>query len=60
MEINSKDVDVSSLIIEGMDYRDAPDFCDAYIQSGLYIDGTPITEDDLDNINVHDLLLNRL
>ena len=42
-----KEVDYSSLEIEGIDTSDYPDFCDAYFSSGLYLDGSPISEDDL-------------
>ena len=41
-------VDVSSLEIDGVDYRDAPDFCDAFFSAGQYEDGTKMSDEDLD------------
>ena len=36
--------------MEGIDFRDYPDFCDAYIVSADY-DGVPMTQEQLDEIN---------
>ena len=45
--INHKEVDVGSISIDGVDTRDYPDFCDAYIEYATFKDGTPLTEDEL-------------
>ena len=50
--------------VEGIDTRDYPDLCDAYIESADY-DGTPMTEDQLDKLNedldyVYECALNQL
>ena len=36
---------------EDIDYKDAPDFCDAFISYAEHIDGTPLTTDELDILN---------
>lgn len=46
MELNGKKViDVG---VDGVDYRDYPDFCDAFFSEGYYEDGTPLTSEELD------------
>ena len=44
---------IDNVEIDGIDYSDAPDFCDAYIAS-CDIDGRPATEEELDIINDND------
>jgi hypothetical protein len=41
---------IDNVELEGIDYNDAPDFCDAYIAS-CDIDGIPATEEELEIIN---------
>ena len=43
----NKAINKNSLVVEGIDTRDHPDYVDAYIAYGEYMDGTPIDEDDL-------------
>lgn len=44
--------EVVDLRIEGIDMRDYPDFCDAFISEAFYADtGEPLTDDDLDTLN---------
>lgn len=50
MELNGKKVDPLSLSVEGVDPRDYPDFCDAYLVGGAYIDGTPLTDEEMDDL----------
>ncbi len=50
MELNGKKVDVASLSVEGVDPRDYPDFCDAYLIGGTYMDGTPLTDNEMDDL----------
>lgn len=45
------EIDFSSLEVEGIDTRDYPDFCDAYICSGQYNSGDELTDSDLDKLN---------
>jgi len=48
MELNGKAVDKASLSIDGVDTKDYPDFCDAYFEYATYMDGTELTDDELD------------
>lgn len=41
-------VDYSSLVVDGIHTWDAPDFCDAYFESGYYLDGTELPDDVLE------------
>jgi len=41
---------IDNIEIDGIDKRDYPDFCDAFISS-CDIDGVPATEDELEIIN---------
>lgn len=48
IDFKGKKVDVSSIEIDGIDLHDYPDFCDAYISSAAYEDGTELTVEELD------------
>jgi len=37
--------------VDGIDTRDASDFCDAYILAAEHEDGTPMSESELDALN---------
>ena len=50
MELNGRGVDAGSLSVDGIDTRDYPDFCDAYFEYGLFVDGTELTDDELDEL----------
>lgn len=41
---------ISDIVIEGIDPRDAPDYCDAFIADADY-DGRPATEEELEIMN---------
>tara|TARA_R110002051_G_C8608355_1_gene481485 strand:+ start:576 stop:776 length:201 start_codon:yes stop_codon:yes gene_type:complete len=41
---------IDNIQIEGIDYSDYPDFCDAFI-SGAYYDGVPMTDEEIDELN---------
>ena len=43
-------VDLASLQIGGIDTTDHPDYCDAYYESGQYLDGTPLPDDVLEKL----------
>ena len=46
-----KEIDFSSLKVDGIDTKDYPDFSDAFICYGKYTDGTPLAEVDLEALN---------
>ena len=41
---------IDNIEVDGIDTKDYPDFCDAYISSADYY-GVPMTEEQLDEIN---------
>ena len=49
-------IDLSKIIqvqVNGIDTRDYPDFCDAYIDYAVYEDGTELTEEELDDLPIN-------
>ncbi|HLD91160.1 MAG TPA: hypothetical protein VI911_09125 [Patescibacteria group bacterium] len=50
--------------ISGIDTKDYPDFCDAYVSYAEHEDGTPLTDEELDEVNesgmVYELVINYL
>ena len=59
-------VDLASLQIEGIYMDDCPDFCDAYFSKGNRLDGTQLTDDELEQLTddfpdmVHEMALNTI
>ena len=43
-------VDLGSLQIEGIYMDDYPDFCDAYFSEGNRVDGTKLSDDELERL----------
>ena len=41
---------IDNVEVDGIDTKDAPDFCDAYIVSADY-DGRPMTDEEIDLLN---------
>ena len=41
---------ITNVVLDGIDFEDYPDFCDAYIVSADY-DGEPMSEDQIDRLN---------
>ena len=63
--MNAKMVDVKSLVVDGIDTKDYPDFCDAYFSEGNYLDGTPIPDGILEMLSqsgdlVHQVIARQL
>lgn len=62
--LNLKEID--SVEFENIDWNDYPDFCDAYIVSATWKNGTDLTEAELDLLNfdhrdfVYDMLMKHL
>lgn len=50
MFLNYKEINKKSLEIAGVDMRDYPDFCDAYFDYAEFIDGTPLSDDELEQL----------
>lgn len=47
---------VTDIVVDGIDYNDAPDYCDAYIDSCDY-NGRPATSEELDAINENSMFV---
>jgi len=45
-------VDIKSIVIDGIDMRDYPDFCDAYISDACFNNGIHLNDTDLYQLNV--------
>ena len=50
MKINIKNV--TNIVLDGVDMTDYPDFCDAYVESAEKLDGTPLTENELEELSM--------
>lgn len=48
--INGKEVEVGSIVIDGIDTSDYPDFCDSYISSCEFVDGTELNDSELEEL----------
>jgi hypothetical protein len=56
---------ITNVEFQDIDHGDAPDYCDAFISYAEYLDGTPLTQDELDAINddgsvVYELLMKHI
>ena len=55
MKVKFDELHIDDLVVEGIDYSDYPDFCDAYIESATIIedDGEirDATDEELDRLN---------
>jgi hypothetical protein len=50
VSLNGKPVDIRSIEIDGVDIDDYPDFVDAYIVAADYEDGTPLSDEELQEL----------
>ena len=48
--LDGKEIDYTSLEIEGVNIKDHPDYTDAYFSYGEYMDGTPLTDEELNRL----------
>ena len=55
-----KEINYNSLVLDDINERDAPDFCDAYFCYGEYTDGTKIEDEVLEDLSCGDLKYERL
>jgi len=51
MMFRGRAVDPNSIEVGGVDHRDYPDFADAYISAADYTDGTPLSNEELDDFH---------
>ena len=64
-DFDVSEVDESSVIVDNIDMLDYPDFSDAFIRYAEFKDGTPLTDEQLDELNkdsdfVHKMVLKRV
>jgi len=53
---------ISNVVISGIDHRDAPDYCDAYIESADY-DGDEMSDEMIESLSadfVYDSVINQI
>ena len=50
MELNGMAILTDSLVVDGIDMSDYPDFCDAYFDFARFADGTVLSDDQLDEL----------
>ena len=50
-------IDFKSIELDGIDSRDYPDFCDAFICYAEFENGTPLNDAQLDELNTYDDLV---
>lgn len=48
--VGGKAVDMQSLSFAGVDFLDYPDFCDAWIEEALFVDGSQLSQDQIDEL----------
>lgn len=48
MELKGRVIFMNSLVVEGVDTKDFPDFSDAFFSAGTYEDGQELTDDELE------------
>lgn len=68
--INGKQVDLTTITLDGVESWDRPDYADAYADYAEFTDGTPLSDDELEeltdkhgdviNMKAHDMLESRL
>lgn len=61
--IDGKEVDRGTIDLDGIDYNDYPDFADAYVMAADFVDGTPLTDSQLERLTdeyIHDFIEDRL
>ena len=59
--IDGKLVDLKSVKFDDIDHKDAPDYSDAFISEASFVDGAPLTDEQLEqlfDLCGHDLLMN--
>jgi hypothetical protein len=56
--INGKEVDKGSIVMDNVDPHDYPDFSDACIIKAEFVDGTELTDEELDLLNSEGELVN--
>ena len=48
--LNGKQIERGAIELDGVDPKDYPDFSDAYISYAEYVDGTPLTDQEIEQL----------
>lgn len=48
LDLNGKMVDLNSIEVDGVDTNDAPDYVDSYVSYAEYVDGTPLSDKEIE------------
>lgn len=66
VKIDDKEVNLNSISVDGIDTKDYPDFCDAYVEYAEFMDGLPLNDTQLDRLRddypeiVHEAVFERV
>ena len=66
MKLNEKLINLNSIEVAGLDMNDYPDFADAYVEAAAYLDGTALSDDELDALQdeypaeIHSVILDSI
>jgi len=66
MKLNEKLINLNSIEVAGLDMNDYPDFADAYVEAAAYLDGTALSDDELDALQdeypaeIHSIILDSI
>ena len=50
--INNKEVDDTTIEIDGIDKEDCPDFCDAFVDTAKFVDGSELTPEECETLTM--------
>ena len=51
IKINGKEVHYGTIMVDGVDHNDYPDYCDAYIYEASFVDGGELNDFEIDELN---------
>ena len=66
MKLKGKLINLNSIEVAGIDMSDFPDFADAYVEAASYLDGTPLSDDEMDALQdkypaeIHSIILDSI
>lgn len=56
MALNLELRKIENIVIDGIDHKDYPDYCDAFIESADY-EGRELTDEELDELNENQMFV---
>jgi hypothetical protein len=52
IKVNNKAVDITTIELDGIESFDCPDFCDAYVDSAKFKNGTELTNEECESLTM--------